>query len=994
MADLRIVDAPVLLQESITDDVKMPTGGLGNFSVRLGDISWYVITKEQLANKNYVDLSSKGVKDSLDEHIANKANPHQVTKTQVGLSNVDNTADIDKPISNAVSSAIITATTDMATKAYVNSKDGDLTTLTTTDKTSLVKAINEVVSVKADKATTLEGYGITDTYTKSQIDNDYGGVKALYNKNIELGSGANGWVASLVQDANGKNQQQINDVTVQTVESVADLRSLQTAKDGQMVIVKSYHVGLNIGGGEFVWNTASTATVDDGIVFAIDGVAIGRWIRQLEDYVTPEMFGARGDGVTDDTQSLTRCFNTNHHTIFLENKYLTKSQINVGEGTLKVFGSNSNTSGIFTDVGLSIILNASKSNPYTYLESLGQDMGEGQIRLTLSENYGIKNRDLISIIDTDVSSFSESRTYYHKGEILDVEEVQDKTLVLHSVPYMTYTSKDSTKLYKANYKLGFILKDLTIYSTVYNSGSTVVNIEYQKDAIISNVKTSGLKYANIVVKNSYNVTIENSIINQHLPASQTVGLEYGVAIINSQFTKVVNCNVAALRHGVSQGGSGVTPNNLCPNLVLGTLVEGCIIYGKSLALDAHGNAAYYKFINNHVNGISCNTNGSIISGNHIRTKSTIGIHLGSESNFVDCVVSNNMVSNYLNRPLAVGYGDFVEDYNGKLLITGNSFYKWKDSNNTEDMRFAIYYEERTYLGRRPVKGKTTIEFSSNSIVCENSRVTSSAYFTSKVGGSIMVTNNDIKSSGGIVCQDFQDTEVISNRISTVEKEESKGLNTNDYVTIFCRTNGDNNFIRVSGNIINSPYHHSIYVDTLNSIGECFEITNNVIRNPNTYISRITHPIYVINTLSNQSEVKGVIKNNRISGLNESFRTVYSRGTVDIDHDYNHSVVLNEDIFRGNYIRSNLYEIKFAPSMSNKILKGIVDNPASSSCKIPVGKSIFMRFTEDTTLGVIGVTTGSNLYVPGQSPVANITVTAGTMVEFKLTNNNRWSIRLL
>ena len=98
MTDLRIVDAPVLLQESITDDVKMPTGGLGNFSVRLGDILWYVITKEQLANKNYVDLSSKGVKDSLNEHIADKANPHQVTKEQVGLGNVDNTADIKYPL--------------------------------------------------------------------------------------------------------------------------------------------------------------------------------------------------------------------------------------------------------------------------------------------------------------------------------------------------------------------------------------------------------------------------------------------------------------------------------------------------------------------------------------------------------------------------------------------------------------------------------------------------------------------------------------------------------------------------------------------------------------------------------------------------------------------------------------------------------------------------------------------------------------------------------
>ena len=183
MADLRIVDAPVLLQESITDDVKMPTGGLGNFSIRLGDIVWYVVTKEQLANKNYVDLSSKGVKDSLDEHIADKANPHNVTKVQVGLGNVDNTADIDKPVSNAVSSAIITATNDMATKAYVNSKDGDLSTLTTTDKTSLVKAVNEIHDV-----------------TK--------GVVALYDKNV--GAGANGRTAELIVDKSGATQQQVN----------------------------------------------------------------------------------------------------------------------------------------------------------------------------------------------------------------------------------------------------------------------------------------------------------------------------------------------------------------------------------------------------------------------------------------------------------------------------------------------------------------------------------------------------------------------------------------------------------------------------------------------------------------------------------------------------------------------------------------------------------------------------------------------------------------
>ena len=290
MADLRIVDAPVLLQESITDDVKMPTGGLGNFSVRLGDIVWYVVTKEQLANKNYVDLSSKSVKDSLDEHVADKNNPHQVTKAQVGLGNVDNTADIDKPVSNAVSSAIITATTDMVTKAYVNSKDGDLTTLTTNDKTNLVRAINEVVSVKADKATTLVGYGISDAYTKSEIDTNYGGVKTLYDKNVQAGAGANGWTDTLIVVSENVNQRQIND----GLESIAQLASIKNPRNGQRVPVKSYHAGLGKGGDTFVYD-ASKADVNDGVV------TYNGWVRQYDGILRPEYAGAKGDGVTDDT---------------------------------------------------------------------------------------------------------------------------------------------------------------------------------------------------------------------------------------------------------------------------------------------------------------------------------------------------------------------------------------------------------------------------------------------------------------------------------------------------------------------------------------------------------------------------------------------------------------------------------------------------------------------------------------------------------------------
>lgn len=49
------------------------------------------------------------VNAKVDSHIGNKANPHEVTKAQVGLGNVNNTSDADKPVSTAQATAIAEA---------------------------------------------------------------------------------------------------------------------------------------------------------------------------------------------------------------------------------------------------------------------------------------------------------------------------------------------------------------------------------------------------------------------------------------------------------------------------------------------------------------------------------------------------------------------------------------------------------------------------------------------------------------------------------------------------------------------------------------------------------------------------------------------------------------------------------------------------------------------------------------------------------------------
>ena len=89
------------------------------------------------------------------------------------------------------------------------------------------------------------------------------------------------------------NQRQVN----RGFASVDELLNIVNPKDGLRVYVKSYHAGLGKGGGYFVYDSSKSALNDGGLV--VDG-----WVREYGEYVSPEMFGAFGDGVTDDTHAL------------------------------------------------------------------------------------------------------------------------------------------------------------------------------------------------------------------------------------------------------------------------------------------------------------------------------------------------------------------------------------------------------------------------------------------------------------------------------------------------------------------------------------------------------------------------------------------------------------------------------------------------------------------------------------------------------------------
>lgn len=72
------------------------------------------------------DQSIESINTNLQEHVDSTNNPHSVTKAQVGLSNVDNTSDLQKPVSIAVQEELDKRVdkTDLYNKIYGTDANG------------------------------------------------------------------------------------------------------------------------------------------------------------------------------------------------------------------------------------------------------------------------------------------------------------------------------------------------------------------------------------------------------------------------------------------------------------------------------------------------------------------------------------------------------------------------------------------------------------------------------------------------------------------------------------------------------------------------------------------------------------------------------------------------------------------------------------------------------------------------------------------------------
>lgn len=123
-------------------------------------------------------LAEETIRTSLQEHISDKTNPHNVTKEQLAIGNVDNTSDIDKPVSTAQQNALDTALSTHNTsdsshndmRLIISGLTTRLNALADSDDTTLDQ-LSEIVAYIKNNKSIIDGITTSKVNVSDIIDN-------------------------------------------------------------------------------------------------------------------------------------------------------------------------------------------------------------------------------------------------------------------------------------------------------------------------------------------------------------------------------------------------------------------------------------------------------------------------------------------------------------------------------------------------------------------------------------------------------------------------------------------------------------------------------------------------------------------------------------------------------------------------------------------------------------------------------------------------------
>lgn len=483
-------------------------------------------------------------------------------------------------------------------------------------------------------------------------------------------------------------------------DTVADMKADTTLKVGMHIKTKGYYTPNDGGQGEYFIENNNELVSDNGSVHTLTN---GLKAILNESNINVKHFGAKGDGITDDSTAIQTCINNSDIVNLTEGEYLIGTTLNL-KNNLKILGNKATFK-------LNSEIECFKYDPTPATKSLYKYTITGNepsttLFLTINDtHYSVTlpsvNEDDIIYIVPDFNScvwINALKTKEHEYELGNLSTGVD----------ITNDSLVNNVTLPSTYLENVTIKDIEFDYPNINNTKYPIYIRFGKNITIENCKTKNSSLAWIglnISPSSYSTTndsyiesgFSSKILNDNININNCVITgpkvnEYSDILIETsgiyiQHCKNVNCNnnnISYLWHGISIWGGNVGPNNYCEyemlrfcnNINTCNNIIYCIRYGGIWS-----SRASKQIINNNNIDICGDVNIDIEGGENSTVDGNVSNNSRNGNLAVfysakDVVFSNNTCKdeNILECRHMFYYNDNVTNHICNIIVTGNTFF--------------------------------------------------------------------------------------------------------------------------------------------------------------------------------------------------------------------------------------------------------------------------------------------------------------------------------
>ena len=315
------------------------------------------------------------------------------------------------------------------------------------------------------------------------------------------------------------------------------------------------------------------------------------------NYVTPEDYGAVGDGTTDDSEAVQDAVDAGYAVYFASNKtYYLASTVTIDHDCHLFGGENATIKTVTPSGGTvnhAIVVTGTLKKTTTMTTDYTSDgtTANSGNQFTLTDMTDIDVGDLLVVEATD-QYYNYSRQYYHMGATLLIGDIYNSHLyTTTNIPYdITNTANTSVKVYSAPTA---IIENLNFVSDLDSRGNYkyCIMLDWCKNSIVRNCNISHMDNG-LRIYECVNTLVDCVSLSKSKYDNSLSGDGYGIAIYSSSETLVQRVESICSQTCITLSGSITNLN---------THIRDCYIGSecRSNAVGSHENC-YNTVIENCV----------------------------------------------------------------------------------------------------------------------------------------------------------------------------------------------------------------------------------------------------------------------------------------------------------------------------------------------------------------------------------------------------------